>query len=97
MVQEIQTCPRVGVRQSGVTLFEGSNVIDNGTLTINEQCFSWDGQNRQFSVPYQQITLHAISKDPGHHPMDLEDVDEEDGEDDAGNGYIRNPDQFADD
>ncbi|KAF5402941.1 Nucleotide-sensitive chloride current inducer, partial [Paragonimus heterotremus] len=172
------------------------------------RCFSWDGQNRQFSVPYQQITLHAISKDPGHHPMgdqttttfshphllvmidgdrlwtptleqhtsngddtiptepmivdetgtdaeddlgseeshsggrasdcpgettilrfvptdanvldtmyaalaecqalnpdisedlsssDLEDVDEEDGEDDAENGYIRNPDQFADD
>ncbi|KAA3672876.1 chloride channel, nucleotide-sensitive, 1A, partial [Paragonimus westermani] len=33
------------------------------------RCFSWDGQNRQFSVPYQQITLHAISKDPGRQPM----------------------------
>ncbi|VDP91004.1 unnamed protein product [Echinostoma caproni] len=28
------------------------------------KCFSWIGDTKRFSVPYSQITLHAISKDP---------------------------------
>ncbi|THD25727.1 Nucleotide-sensitive chloride current inducer [Fasciola hepatica] len=34
------------------------------TFMLTLRCFSWTGDARQFSVPYTQITLHAISKDP---------------------------------
>ncbi|OON17360.1 hypothetical protein X801_06802 [Opisthorchis viverrini] len=56
--------PSMVVRQPNVSLFEGSQNLDVGTVVIDERCFTWEGQSRQFSVPYQQITLHAISKDP---------------------------------
>ncbi|GAA37952.2 Methylosome subunit pICln [Clonorchis sinensis] len=64
MVAACGVPPSLVVRQPNVSLFEGFQNLDVGTVVIDERYFTWEGQSRQFSVPYQQITLHAISKDP---------------------------------
>ncbi|CAH8631836.1 unnamed protein product [Dicrocoelium dendriticum] len=52
----------INLRQSNILLFEGDKQVDNGSVSITESSFSWEGQTHQFSVPYHQITLHAVSK-----------------------------------
>ncbi|VDO09460.1 unnamed protein product [Rodentolepis nana] len=50
--------------REGVSLYEDDRLLDKGKLIIKESSVDWEGENRQFSLEYQNICLHAVSSTP---------------------------------
>ncbi|CAL8103241.1 unnamed protein product [Calicophoron daubneyi] len=62
----------ISLQERDVVLFNDHDRVENGTLCISDESVKWEGESRSFSIPYKQITLHAISKDPIHTSGDQE-------------------------
>ncbi|VDL30510.1 unnamed protein product [Hymenolepis diminuta] len=50
--------------KDNVSFYEDDHLLDRGKLIINESTLDWEGENRQFSIAYQNICLHAVSSAP---------------------------------
>nr|CDS25595.1 chloride channel nucleotide sensitivea [Hymenolepis microstoma] len=50
--------------REGVSFYENDRLLDKGKLIIKESTLDWEGENRQFSLAYPNICLHAVSSTP---------------------------------
>ncbi|KAM3172909.1 hypothetical protein ACTXT7_013586 [Hymenolepis weldensis] len=50
--------------RDNVSFYEDDRLLDKGKLIINESTLDWEGENRQFSIAYSNICLHAVSSAP---------------------------------
>ncbi|VDK31005.1 unnamed protein product [Dibothriocephalus latus] len=56
--------PGVHLIKDNISLYEDAKLLDHGSIIVSESSVTWRGNSHQFSLPYPNICLHAISQNP---------------------------------